>query len=208
LRSPANGQTRVFATQLARLARQHDALLLAYNDTRYTRDHAALCSNAAAPAVTARLAEIESAIDALSEHAARCADSPNAECSRFDGVLPAPIVCDERSPNPIRRRFSFDMQQPIEQELPEDELCIVRHGEQLWTENRGLRSGELYRDCDEYPRPAIEYRRLWANFDGYYPDNRGTCSYVLLCCPVGFVPERGSANGPDRCIEAALRDSP
>jgi hypothetical protein len=184
---------RLVRGSLMRLAERLDDAVQRRNDTIYTRDHEALCSNASSPQIEPRLEEFDDYLEALTAHAQQCTLQPDRACPRFARVAPAAIRCAEQAPVPAPIRVTagpYNMQAPVVYDLPGQSTC--RGPDRVtgqWTESTGR---PPYRPCGDWPGVTIRGSVAGTGefeHPGHYYDNSGDCRYEFVCCPEPFVPD-------------------
>ncbi|MBN8613206.1 MAG: hypothetical protein J0L92_21620 [Deltaproteobacteria bacterium] len=189
--SGMNFADRIVRASLIRLAERLDQAIQRRNDTMYTRDNSALCTNSGSAQIAPRLGEFDDYIDAISAHALECTQHPERACPRFAPVVPAAIACAEAPPVATRVVAGpYNMQAPVHYDLPGQTSC--RGPDRvtgLWTESG---SRPPYRACGN-DGPGVSVHGTVAGtgeFEqaGHYYDNNGDCRYEFVCCPNPFVP--------------------
>jgi hypothetical protein len=113
-------------------------------------------------------------------------------------TVPAIRLVPEPPPTPHFSSITVPMTRPIGDQLPgvsPTETCELSSGTGNW--NAGP-NGALPFSCAIYPQPSVKNGVAASNFDSYYLDNSGTCTFTFKCWQESTGPHRVL---PDWCAK-------
>lgn len=113
-------------------------------------------------------------------------------------ALPAIRLIPDPPPTPHFESITVPMTRPIGDKIPNvspSETCELASGAGNW--NAGP-NGALPFSCGTYPQPSAKSGVAVSNFDSYYPDNSGTCTFTFKCWQESKTPHRVL---PDWCAK-------